>query len=205
MNDTQNAGALWNERYDREDYLYGEEPNAFIRATVPPAKPGATAFAPADGEGRNGVWLARLGYAVTSVDVSDKAVAKARALAARHGVTVDAAVGDLFAPLAGDPLFDLVIVSFMHFGPRQRQRFHRLLQDRLKRGGLLVYEAFHKDQLKTGSGGPKDENMLITRDIVGCEFAGMDIILLQEARRYQHGTRHDGESALVQLVAKKRG
>ena len=77
---------FWNERYQRDDYIFGTEANDFIRAMTPYPSPGMKAFAPADGEGRNGVFLARMGYVVTSVDVSALAVDKAHKLADAHGL-----------------------------------------------------------------------------------------------------------------------
>ena len=91
----EQARAFWDGRYGDESYLFGEQPNAFLARQADRLRPGLTALAIADGEGRNGVWLARQGLKVTSTDISPRAVAKARALAARHGVEVDARLADL--------------------------------------------------------------------------------------------------------------
>ncbi|MGC6484913.1 MAG: class I SAM-dependent methyltransferase [Candidatus Puniceispirillales bacterium] len=195
---------FWNERYQRDDYIFGTEANDFIRAMTPYPSPGMKAFAPADGEGRNGVFLARMGYAVTSVDVSALAVDKAHKLADAHGVEINAHVGDVFdhAKTASD--YDLVIISFMHFLPQDHDRFIRLVRDCLKPGGLVIMENYTIDQIPLTSGGPKNEDMLLTRGRVEADFDGFDIEILRENRRFlAEGPRHQGEAAVIQLVARK--
>jgi SAM-dependent methyltransferase len=194
---------FWNTRYDRPDYLFGTEPNDFIRAVAPPAKPGQAAFCPADGEGRNGVFLAELGFAVASIDVSDLAVAKARRLAGERGVTVDARVGDFFEQQWPANAFDLVAVAFMHFRSPQIETFHGTLARMLKPGGLLIVEGYHVDQMQFDTGGPKVPEMLFTREKLTRHFAELDIILLQDCRRsLAEGPRHRGEAATVQLLVR---
>ncbi|WP_421855447.1 SAM-dependent methyltransferase [Oricola sp.] len=201
-----NQAEFWNERYDRPDYLFGTEPNDFLRATAPAARPGQTAFAPADGEGRNGVFLAALGYAVTTVDISEPAVEKARRLAAARGVTINAVVADFFATDWPEAAFDLAAVSFMHFRSPLSERFHATIARSLKPGGLLILEGYHLDQMDFDSGGPKVPEMLFTRAMLERHFAELDIVLLQQSlRMLAEGPRHRGEAATVQLVARKRG
>lgn len=198
--------AFWDARYDNADYIFGTAPNDFIRAVVPPARHGESAYAPADGEGRNGVWLARLGYGVTTSDIAPLGVRKAKALAAQAGVTIDARTADLFDPVLADLRFDLIAISFMHFMPDLRQRFHALAATQLKPGGLLVAELYHHDQLPLDSGGPKNPEMLVTPQMLEDDFSGLDIILAQSVRRIlNEGPRHRGAAATVQFVARKPG
>jgi len=196
--------AFWNERYQKTDYIFGTEANDFIKAVTPAASPGMKAFAPADGEGRNGVHLARLGYEVTSVDVSNLAVDKAMALAEANGVRLDAHVSDVFDWDWGNAIYDLVIVCFMHFYPEDHARFVERIRACLKPGGLLVFEGYTPDQIPLASGGPKKPEMLLTAASLKKDFAGFDILFLQEIRRYlAEGPRHQGEAATVQLLARK--
>lgn len=198
--------AFWDARYDSADYIFGTAPNDFIRAVVPPARQGQSAYAPADGEGRNGVCLARLGYEVTTSDIAPLGVRKAQALAAQAGVTIDARTGDLFDPVFAAMRFDVIAISFMHFLPDLRARFHALTASQLKPGGLLVGELYHHDQLPLDSGGPKNLDMLVTPQILEADFAGLEIVLLQGVRRIlREGPRHSGEAATVQFVARKPG
>lgn len=195
---------FWNERYQRDDYIFGTEANDFIRAMTPYPAPGMKAFAPADGEGRNGVFLARMGYAVTSVDVSALAVDKAQKLAEQYGVDINAHVGDVFEHDTPQEHFDLAIISFMHFLPEDHERFIALVRDCLKPGGLVVMENYTPDQIPLTSGGPKNADMLLTRERVEQDFSSFDIEILRENRRFlAEGPRHQGEAAVIQLVARK--
>src|SRR5436305_13395168 len=80
--------ARWNQRFSGEDYLFGTAPNAFLASQRALLRPGQTALAIADGEGRNGVWLAEQGLDVLSIDFSVNALTKARRLAASRGVSL---------------------------------------------------------------------------------------------------------------------
>ncbi|MCE2518091.1 MAG: class I SAM-dependent methyltransferase [Alphaproteobacteria bacterium] len=203
------ASEFWNERYQIKDYLFGVEPNDFIKAVTPKAAAvnddaPPTAYAPADGEGRNGVFLARMGYQVTTVDVANLAVDKALALAEHHGVALDAHVGDVFTHPVPEGHFDIVTVCFMHFMPDDHQRFMTAMKAALKPGGLFIMEAYTRDQIPLSSGGPKNPDMMMSAEQLAGEFADFDIELLQETRRLlSEGPRHQGEAATVQLLARK--
>jgi SAM-dependent methyltransferase len=197
-----NPADFWNPKFETEEYIFGTEANSFIKAVIPPAGSGQTAYAPADGEGRNGVYLAEIGYQVTSTDIADKAVDKAKKLAQSRGVTVNAMVGDIMADPPGQ--FDVVIVSFMHFRPDDHLRFVQHLIKAMAPGGLLALEGYSLDQIPLTSGGPKSPDMLYTRDQLTEDFAALDIQLIQETKRVlNEGPRHQGEAATIQLIAKK--
>jgi SAM-dependent methyltransferase len=193
---------FWNPKFETEEYIFGTEANSFIKAAVPPARDGQTAYAPADGEGRNGVYLAEIGYQVTSTDIADKAVEKAKKLAQSRGVSINAMVGDIM----GDPTgqFDVVIVSFMHFYRDDHLRFVDHIHKALAPGGLLALEGYSLDQIPLASGGPKSPDMLYTREQLKQDFAALDILLIQDAKRcLNEGPRHQGEAATIQLIARK--
>ena len=79
------------------------------------------------GEGRNAIWLAEQGWAVSAIDFSDVAIDKAQQLARRRGVAVDWIVGDVaedaFPEAFPDPGFDLVLVLYLHTSPEERNRW----------------------------------------------------------------------------------
>ena len=195
---------FWNERYQRDEYIFGTEANDFIRAMAPFPKNGMKAFAPADGEGRNGVFLARMGYDVTSVDVSNLAVDKALHLASAAGVEINAQVGDLFNYAWSENHFDLIIICFMHFVPEDHDRFVALIRQSLKPGGLLIMENYTLGQMDLSSGGPKNPDMLLTPERIRSDWQGFDIDVERYTNRFlAEGPRHRGEAAVVQLVARK--
>lgn len=200
----------WDERYGAVDgYLYGTEPNDFVSEQVAPAAPGPTGDAPtalciADGEGRNGVHLARLGYTVTTFDLSSVAVDKARRLAASVGVEVDAQVADAADFDLGRDRFDLVVSVFAHMPPPIRRGLHARIAEALRPGGTLVLEAYTPDQIGRGTGGPPVPELTMTLDALRGELVGLDIVHGAElVRSVVEGPGHSGDGAVVQVVARR--
>lgn len=196
--------SFWDRRYDVPDYVYGTEPNAFLVSKRHLLRPGMTALAVADGEGRNGVWLAEQGLDVLAVDGSPVAIEKARALAAARGVVLRFEVADLLAwawPTAG---FDLVVAIFIHFMPEVRARMHAAMVQALKPGGLLIMENFTPRQLEYGTGGPPVREMLCTPEMLRADFRGTEILELEETvTALREGRYHCGPAAVVRLVLRR--
>ncbi len=195
---------FWDKRYAEEEYAYGTTPNDFLVAQKAHLRPGMSALSIGDGEGRNGVWLAEQGLAVTTVDYSREGVAKARRLARERGVEVHALCEDLTEWDWPEAAFDVVVAIFVHFPPHQRRAMHHAMLAALKPGGLLILEAYHKDQLDYGTGGPPSLEMLYTREELAEDFAGAEILGLEHKVREVHeGRHHHGTSSVLQLLARK--
>lgn len=203
--DKERERAQWNERFAGEDYWFGTEPNIFLAAQAQRLKPGQKALAIADGEGRNGVFLARQGLEVTSVDLTPNGIAKARRLAERAGVKLDLVCADLETWEWGPPRFDVVVGIFFQFaGPRFRDLLFHQMEDVLKPGGLLLIEGYRPEQLAFGTGGPPQIENLYTAEMLRAAFADMEILYLAEYdAEINEGSRHKGMSALIDLVARK--
>jgi len=199
------ARAFWDGRYGDESYLFGEQPNAFLARQADRLRPGQTALAVADGEGRNGVWLARQGLTVTTTDLSPRALAKARALAERHGVSIDARLADLETWDWPSEAFDVVVGVFIQFAPpRQRDRLFDRMKQALKPGGLLLLEGYRPEQLAYGTGGPGQVENLYTETLLRDAFGDLEeISLLSYDAEIKEGSGHVGLSALIDLVARK--
>ena len=164
---------FWDQRFAEPGFKYGTEPNAFVRQQAAHLAPGSHVLMPGDGEGRNGVWLAQQAHHVTSVDSSAVGLKKARELAAQLGVALATELADLahWAPKAGS--FDAVMIVFAHLPQSFRREAHRRLAHGLKPGGRLMVEAFHPEQLRRSSGGPKDVTMLYSTEQLSDDFAGL--------------------------------
>ena len=201
------ACAFWDGRYGDETYLFGEQPNAFLERQADQLRPGMTALAVADGEGRNGVWLARRGLTVTTTDLSPRAVAKARALAERHGVAIDARLADLETWDWPVEAFDVVVGVFIQFAPPGvRDRLFARMKQALKPGGLLLIEGYRPKQLAYGTGGPGQVENLYTEALLRDAFGDMEAISLASYdAEIAEGSGHVGLSALIDLVARKPG
>jgi len=195
----------WDERYDRPDYLFGEAPNAFLAAQAERLKPYKNALSIADGEGRNGVFLAGQGLDVLSIDASPVGLQKARQLAERRGVHLRTELVDIAAYDWPEGHFDVVVGIFFQFaGPALRDSIFTGMARTLAPGGLLLIEGYTPKQLDYGTGGPSAVENLYTEALLAEKFAALDIL---ELRSYEaeinEGTHHQGLSALIDLVACK--
>ena len=197
---------FWNSRYAESGYAYGTEPNAFLVSQRKYIKPGGQALAVADGEGRNGGWLAQQGLDVLSVDASEVGLRKARDLAEDRGVTIRTEKADLVVWQWPVQKFDIVASIYAHFPPEVRPRLHRCMFEALKPGGILLLEAFTPEQLHYKSGGPPVVSMLYTADMLRFDFAGAEILLLEETvAELVEGKYHCGPGAVVRLVVRRPG
>lgn len=196
---------FWNERFAADHYIFGTEPNAFLASQHARLRPGMRALAIADGEGRNGVWLAQQGLEVHSVDASSLALAKGRALAAQRGVTLRFEELDLLTWHFPTAQYDLVAGIFFQFAPHP-QRLHIIdgIRTATAPGGLVMLEGYTPKQLQYNSGGPKDPAQLWTAALLSEWFSGWEILHLEEREaELSEGTHHVGMSAVVDLVARK--
>ena len=207
MNDTPftDPAGTWNKRFETEDYIFGREPNEYLREQVALLPPGARVLCVADGEGRNSVWLARQGFRVDAFDIAEQGVAKARALAAQAGVTVDFEVADCDSWRWPAKAYDAVAAIFVQFAdPPMRQRLFANIVRALRPGGLLVLQGYTPKQLDYRTGGPPIASHLYTADLLRDAFAALEIIELREFEaELSEGTQHRGRSALIGLIARK--
>jgi cyclopropane fatty-acyl-phospholipid synthase-like methyltransferase len=196
---------FWQERFSSEDYRFGTAPNAFLKAHAHLLKKGQSALAIADGEGRNGVFLAEQGLDVLSVDFSPNAQAKARKLAAARGVSMRVEQVDLMNWEWPAESFDVVAAIFFQFaGPADRAKIFAGIKKTLKPGGLLLLEGYGPRQLDYKTGGPRQLDHLYTAALLKDAFADFASIEVREydAEIYE-GSGHGGMSALVDLVGVK--
>ncbi|WP_046862917.1 class I SAM-dependent methyltransferase [Microvirga massiliensis] len=195
----------WNERYAGDDYLFGTSPNAFLAAQRHLLVPGQTALAIADGEGRNGVWLAEQGLRVTAVDVSPIALDKARRLAEHKDVDLTSIQADLATWDWQESSFDVVAAIFIQFAnPNLREAIFRGIRRTLVPGGLLLLQGYRPEQIQYGTGGPPHAENMYTAAMLREAFSDFEIVSLAEHDSIiQEGTGHHGMSALVDLVARK--
>ncbi|PZR94717.1 MAG: SAM-dependent methyltransferase [Stutzerimonas stutzeri] len=195
----------WDRRFDREDYLFGTEPNAFLASQAFRLRPGMKALAVADGEGRNGVWLAEQGLDVVSIDASTVGLAKARELARQRGVGLQTMHAEL-AEWDWEPeTYDLVVAIFVQFAPPElRQTMFEGFHTCLKPGGLLIMQGYRVEQIGYGTGGPPQAERLYTQDLLIRSFGHWEIRhLLSHDSVIEEGAGHSGMSALIDLVAEK--
>lgn len=196
---------MWDERYSADGYLFGTKPAAFLEAHADQLVEGQMALAVADGEGRNGVFLAQQGLEVTTIDASEVGVAKAKALADLTGVSLDVQLADVLAYGWPPEAFDLVVGIFIQFvGPEDRSKIFEGMKQTLRPGGRLLLHGYRPEQLAFGTGGPPVAENMYTEDLLAESFADLTIERLESYdAEIEEGTGHVGMSALIDLVATK--
>lgn len=200
---------FWDERFSSDDYVYGEEPNEYLRSKLSALLPGEIMFA-AEGEGRNAVYAARESWKVTAFDQSKEGKRKAEKLAKKNQVELDYRVGELPALGYEKEDVDVVALIYAHFSPEIRSEYHKLLISYLRRDGLVIFEGFSKkhaayQKANPRVGGPKDENLLFSMEEIKRDFGELEFIeLTEEEVDLKEGDFHDGLGAVIRFVAQKK-
>jgi SAM-dependent methyltransferase len=195
----------WNARFSADGYVFGTEPNAFLAAQRHLLRSGQRALSVADGEGRNGVWLAQQGLEVTAIDFSPVGLEKARRLADAKGVNLNLVQADVADWIWEPGRYDVVVAIFIQFaGPALRDAIFAGIRSTLAPGGLLILQGYRPEQLGYGTGGPSQVENMYTEAMLRDAYAGFDILHLAEHdSEVEEGGGHRGMSALVDLVARK--
>lgn len=199
---------FWDNRYKDEKYAYGEEPNEFLVQQLKNLTPGKILF-PAEGEGRNAVYAAKLGWDVSAFDISEEGRNKAIKLSEKNKVTIDYQVKELMKDSYKTEEFDAIALIFAHFAPQLKQSYHRILSSFLKKGGLIIFEAFSKNHIKYNSindkvGGPKDTDTLCSFDEIKSFFSDFEVLLLEETEtQLNEGLYHIGKGSVVRFTGRK--
>ena len=195
---------FWDERFAGAEYRYGTRPNDFLREQAGALPAGGQVLSLGEGEGRNAVHLAGLGFAVTALDASAVGLDKTRRLAARRGVSVQTLLADLDAYRLAPGAWDGIVNCYCHLPPDLRRRVNAQIVAALRPGGMLILEGFTPDQLRFHSGGPRDPEMLWRAEVLREELAGLDFPILREVvREISEGSGHSGPGAVVQMLARK--
>jgi len=193
----------WDERYSEAGFAYGTAPNEFL-ASIAGRIPQGKILSLAEGEGRNAVYLAALGYEVTGVDGSEVGLRKAVELAKERGVTIATIHADLSTFEIEPEKWNAIIACYCHVPSAIRLPLHRAVVRGLKPGGLFVLEAFSKEQLGYGTGGPQSLDMLMSLDELQQELAGLEFIhAVRKERDVREGSGHTGLASVVQLLGVK--
>ncbi len=195
----------WQSRFATSDYIFGTEPNDFLARQRHRLPPTGKALAVADGEGRNGVWLAEQGLDVLSIDFSPNALAKAQALAKARDVKIETETADVPAWNWPEATFDVVALIFCQFAtPDQRSAIFAGIRKSLKGKGLLLLQGYRPEQIANSSGGPKQVERLYTRALLDAEFGSFAELTIREHDSViAEGIWHNGVSALIDLVGVK--
>ena len=199
----------WNERFSKEEFAYGEQPNNYLKEQLEKLDAGKILF-PAEGEGRNAVFAARLGWTVSAFDVSVAGKNKALRLAEANHVTIDYQIGELQTLHYNPEQFDVIALIYAHFPADIKSLYHKTLDKYLRKKGLVIFEAFskkHVDYIARNEkvGGPKDLAMLFSIEELKSDFSNYEIIELTEKEiELSEGPFHNGTGSVIRFVGRKK-
>lgn len=199
------AAQTWNKRFSTEDFIFGTEPNEWLREQAHVWQSGQRVLCVADGEGRNSVWLAAKGLRVDAFDIAEVGVAKARRLAVAKGVTVNYTVADCDSFNYESGAYDGVAAIFVQFAdPAMRERLFANIKRCLKPGGVLVLQGYTPKQLDYKTGGPPQVSHLYTEAMLRQALADFEVLTLRAYEaELKEGDRHSGMSALIGVVVRR--
>ena len=200
--------ARWNERYSKDEFAYGEEPNQYLKEQLQKLLKGTILF-PAEGEGRNAVFAAKLGWAVHAFDISLEGKKKAMHLAEKMDVSIDYQVGSLEELNFEPEQFDAIALIYAHFPANIKSVYHKILDRYLKKNGTIIFESFSEKHLayvtaNENVGGPKDIDSLFSIDEIKADFPNYTIIELEEKEiDLNEGLFHNGRGSVIRFVGQK--
>lgn len=199
----------WNDRYSKEEFAYGEAPNNYLKEQIEKLSAGKILF-PAEGEGRNAVFAARLGWTVSAFDISDEGKNKAIRFAEANNVTIDYQVSELESLNYQSEQFDAIALIYAHFPAAIKSAIHKTLDQYLRKGGIIIFEAFSKKHLEYLAkndkvGGPKDIESLFSIEEIQSDFSNYEIIELEEKEiELNEGIFHNGTGSVIRFVGRKK-
>jgi cyclopropane fatty-acyl-phospholipid synthase-like methyltransferase len=204
MTKHENPKETWEQRFDNDSYIFGVEPNEYLRSQLKLLKPG-NVLSIADGEGRNSVWLAKKDFEVDAFDFSSNAIRKAQRLADANNVIVNFHNSDWQSFNWKKNHYDNIVGIFFQFaGPEDRMKIFNHIDASLKPGGVVVLQGYSTAQLKFNTGGPGKLDHLYDEDLLRQAFAGFEVQVCETYETtLQEGAGHSGMSALVGFVARK--
>ncbi|XZF14512.1 class I SAM-dependent methyltransferase [Chitinophagaceae bacterium MMS25-I14] len=199
----------WDDRYSKEEFAYGEQPNNYLKEQLEKLAAGTILF-PAEGEGRNAVFAAKRGWTVSAFDVSTEGKNKALRLAAANNVTIDYQVNDLQTLNYSPGQFDAIALIYAHFPADIKSEYHKTLDKYLRKNGVIIFEAFSKAHLNYLAanekiGGPKDIDMLFSIEELKSDFPDYEILELEQKEiELSEGLFHNGTASVIRFVGRKK-
>ena len=199
----------WDDRYSNEEFAYGEEPNNYLKEQLEKLNPGIILF-PAEGEGRNAVFAAKSGWTAEAFDISAEGKNKALKLAEINNAKINYQVGELESLNYHAEQFDVIALIYAHFPAEIKSAIHKTLQQYLRKGGMVIFEAFSKKHLEYLAkddkvGGPKDIESLFSIEEIKADFPDYEIIELEEKEiELNEGLFHNGKGSVIRFVGRRK-
>lgn len=193
----------WDIRFSSNDFFYGTKPNTFFAEYLNSLSDKGKLLLPGEGEGRNAVFAAKLGWEVHAFDSSTVARQKALDFAHRESVSIKYECQDLNSYLPEPETYDLIALIFVHIPENLRKVFHQKVIKSLKKGGIVLIESFAKEQIHNSSGGPADLEMLHSTEILKDDFMELSVIKLCQQQVFLDEGHHKGKADVVRFIGMK--
>lgn len=194
----------WNEKYAQHKHLYSDQPNQFIRNFFESVNSNSKkVILPGDGDGRNGLWLARQGFDVSAFDYAEVAVDKANRISRELGLNYKSQHLDVTSWNPVSKSFDYVVLVFLHLEDAQRKHLMTQALKCLRPGGAFICQVFSKDQMGKTSGGPKDLSLLYDLsdfELMNPHFAAIE--LEKKLVELEEGPFHTGTASVINFIGK---
>jgi SAM-dependent methyltransferase len=196
---------FWNARFASESYVFGTRPAAFLVDNAHYILPRSRVLAPADGEGRNSVFLAEMGHRVVATDIAEEGIAKAQKLAHARGLSVDFRHLDLRGWQWPEAEFDAVVAVFIQFAPPAfRDEIFAGMKRAVRPGGVTLLHGYTPKQLEYRTGGPPVVEQLYTEELLRAAFADWELLRIETyERELDEGEGHKGRSAIIDMIARR--
>ncbi|MCB4797629.1 class I SAM-dependent methyltransferase [Neotamlana laminarinivorans] len=200
---------FWDNRYNNKEFAYGEKPNLYFKKQLEKLEPGKILF-PAEGEGRNAVYAAKLGHEVSAFDISESGKTKAEILANSNNVKLNYTIGELPNLNYKNEAFDAIVCIYTHFPANIKNDYFNLIEKKLKKGGFIIFEGFSKNNLKLKEadpdvGGPSNIEVLFSIEEINTYFKNYEIIeLKEEIILLNEGLYHKGKGSVVRFFGRKK-
>jgi SAM-dependent methyltransferase len=192
----------WNDRYSTEDYFFGKEPNDFFKEEVDKLTPGRALFL-GDGEGRNSVYCASLGWKVDAVDISDIGKDKADKLAKENKVELNYQVTDALQYDYPPNTYDAIVIIYFHVDNELREKFSEKIIRSLKPNGTIILLVYEEDHIKNGNGGPSNPDLLYTLSSIAENFIDLEFKTFEKEQLSRIKKGRKQESTVIKFVGKK--
>lgn len=199
----------WNDRYSKDEFAYGEQPNNYLKEQLTKLPVGKILF-PAEGEGRNAVYAAQLGWTVFAFDISSEGKWKAVKLAEKNNVTIEYKVGELETLDFESEQFDAIALIYAHFPANIKSLYHKTFDKYLKNNGTIILESFSKKHIDYVTanekvGGPKDIESLFSIEEIKSDFPNYEIIeLVEQEIELNEGLYHNGTGSVIRFIGRKK-
>lgn len=194
---------FWNKKFSRDGYLYGTKPNQFIKNSYGNFKKSQKVLCLGEGEGRNAIFLAKIGYDVEAIDASDIGLNKLYEQSVLENVEVKTTCMDInmWQP---EKKYGAILFTFMHLEIEELKNLLKKIESALKDKGFFVCEVFAKSQIEKNSGGPKDLELLYSVEDFSNNLKNLKIHKLEEVVvELDEGKGHQGEACVIRLIAQK--